>query len=168
MKTTPLSNVFSAAFSKCSQTLFVLMFAFLIIPEINSQTVIQPMMGALTPAHPINLNTTAVPESRTDRPQAQDDRCGTVLHNQKLHEKYDIPSIEDFEQWMTNEQKLQKSQSRSRSVITIPVVVHVIHNGQAIGGLPNISDAQIQSQIDVLNEDFRRLNTDAANTPCAE
>lgn len=27
--------------------------------------------------------------------------------------------------------------------------------------------AQIQSQIDVLNEDFRRLNADAANTPSA-
>ena len=29
----------------------------------------------------------------------------------------------------------------------------------------NISDQQIQSQIDVLNEDFRRLNQDASNTP---
>jgi len=34
----------------------------------------------------------------------------------------------------------------------IPVVVHVIHDG----GTNNISDAQIQSQIAVLNEDFRR------------
>lgn len=34
----------------------------------------------------------------------------------------------------------------------IPVVVHVIHNG----GTENISNAQIQSQIDILNEDFRR------------
>ncbi|MEO5569499.1 MAG: M43 family zinc metalloprotease [Bacteroidia bacterium] len=35
----------------------------------------------------------------------------------------------------------------------IPVVVHVIHNG----GTENISDAQIQSQIDVLNEDYRKI-----------
>jgi len=35
----------------------------------------------------------------------------------------------------------------------IPVVVHVIHDG----GTNNISDAQIQSQIDVLNEDFRKI-----------
>ena len=34
----------------------------------------------------------------------------------------------------------------------IPVVVHVIHNG----GTENISDAQIQSQITILNQDFRR------------
>ena len=34
----------------------------------------------------------------------------------------------------------------------IPVVVHVIHDG----GVSNISDAQIQTQIDILNEDFRK------------
>lgn len=38
-------------------------------------------------------------------------------------------------------------------VKVIPVVVHIIHNG----GTENISDAQIQSQIDVLNEDFRKI-----------
>ena len=46
-------------------------------------------------------------------------------------------------------------------IITIPVVVHVLYNTAA----QNISDAQILSQIDVLNEDFRRLNSDASNTP---
>ncbi len=40
---------------------------------------------------------------------------------------------------------------------TIPVVVHVIHNGEAIGTGANISDAQVISQIQVLNEDFRRI-----------
>ncbi|OIQ29317.1 MAG: hypothetical protein BM564_06355 [Bacteroidetes bacterium MedPE-SWsnd-G2] len=40
---------------------------------------------------------------------------------------------------------------------TIPVVVHVIHNGEPIGTGANISDAQVISQIDVLNEDYRRM-----------
>jgi len=53
------------------------------------------------------------------------------------------------------------------STITIPVVVHVLHNGQPIGVGNNISVPQIQSQIDVLNEDFRRLNADRINTPAA-
>ena len=48
-------------------------------------------------------------------------------------------------------------------LIRIPVVVHVIYNTNA----QNISDAQINSQIAVLNADFRRLNTDAASTPTA-
>ncbi len=53
------------------------------------------------------------------------------------------------------------------NVITIPVVVHVLHTGQSVGSGLNISMAQIQSQIDVLNEDFRLLNADASNTPSA-
>ncbi len=53
----------------------------------------------------------------------------------------------------------------SHQGITIPVVVHILHTGQAVGTGLNISDAQIQSQIDVLNEDFRRLNADRTNTP---
>lgn len=47
------------------------------------------------------------------------------------------------------------------TVITIPVVVHVVWNTP----IQNISEDQILSQIDVLNKDFRRLNADTANTP---
>ncbi len=43
--------------------------------------------------------------------------------------------------------------------ITIPVVVHVLYRTSA----ENISDAQIQSQINVINDDFRRTNSDANN-----
>ncbi|GAA4312051.1 T9SS-dependent choice-of-anchor J family protein [Nibribacter koreensis] len=46
-------------------------------------------------------------------------------------------------------------------VVTIPVVVHVLYNTNS----QNISEAQIQSQLDVLNKDFRRLNADANKTP---
>lgn len=48
----------------------------------------------------------------------------------------------------------------STGVITIPVVVHIVYNTEA----ENISDEQIQTQIDVLNQDFRRLNADADET----
>jgi len=54
----------------------------------------------------------------------------------------------------------------SRGVVfTIPVVFHVIHQGQAIGTSTNISDAQIFSQIEVLNQCFRKQNTDVALVP---
>ena len=52
-------------------------------------------------------------------------------------------------------------------VINIPVCVHVIHFGEPIGTGRNISDDQILSQIDILNNDFRRLNADASQTPSA-
>ncbi len=51
----------------------------------------------------------------------------------------------------------------SNEIITIPVVVHLLYNTAE----QNISDDQIRSQIEVLNRDFRRMNTDAANTPLA-
>lgn len=89
--------------------------------------------------------------------------CGTVEYSKKQELK--DPSIaakrsaiENFTQnWENN------NQSKSAAVITIPVVVHVIYNNAT----QNISDAQVQSQIAVLNKDFRRLNTDASNTPSA-
>ncbi|MCT4647218.1 MAG: zinc metalloprotease [Carboxylicivirga sp.] len=43
-------------------------------------------------------------------------------------------------------------------IYKIPVVVHIIHNGEAIGKGANISFEQIKSQIEVLNEDFRRIH----------
>src|SRR5687768_9645572 len=44
-------------------------------------------------------------------------------------------------------------------VVTVPVVVHVVYNTAD----QNISDAQVQSQIDVLNEDFTATNNDYNN-----
>lgn len=47
--------------------------------------------------------------------------------------------------------------------IKIPLVVHVVYNSST----QNISDAQVLSQIDVLNKDYIRTNTDASKTPAA-
>ena len=46
-------------------------------------------------------------------------------------------------------------------ITRIPVVVHVVWNTPA----QNVSEAQINSQIDVLNRDFRRTNPDVSTTP---
>lgn len=43
-----------------------------------------------------------------------------------------------------------------QTVVTIPVVVHVLYKNAT----QNVSDAQIQSQLAVLNADFRKLNSD--------
>lgn len=48
------------------------------------------------------------------------------------------------------------STQSTNTVITIPVVFHVLYKTAN----QNISDAQIQSQLDVLNKDYRKLNTD--------
>jgi hypothetical protein len=48
-----------------------------------------------------------------------------------------------------------------QTVVKIPVVVHVVWRTAD----QNISDEQIKSQIDILNKDFRKLNSDANKTP---
>lgn len=49
----------------------------------------------------------------------------------------------------------------NNEVIVIPVVIHVLYNNNT----QNISDAQVLSQINALNADYRRLNIDAEKTP---
>ena len=41
-------------------------------------------------------------------------------------------------------------------VYQLPVVVHIIHQGEMIGEGPNLSSERIERQIEILNEDFRR------------
>ncbi len=73
-----------------------------------------------------------------------------------------------FEQWLANKigqnKILLNSQKTFATVLDIPVVVHIIHNGEALGEGSNIPDEQVISQIEALNEDFRRLNADANET----
>lgn len=51
----------------------------------------------------------------------------------------------------------------SDSLYTIPVVVHIVYNTEA----QNLPDERVFTQINVLNEDFRRMNADTTNTPDA-
>lgn len=88
--------------------------------------------------------------------------CGT--HEKMEQMKRDIPNYatdmqimeSQVSEWIKNNPNYDE-----KAVITIPVVVHVLYKTTN----QNISDAQIQSQIAVLNKDFMRLNTDASNTP---
>jgi hypothetical protein len=89
--------------------------------------------------------------------------CGTNEYQLMLEQE--DPSIiqrrDEIEQFTRD--YLMNNPQGERALVTIPVVVHVVYNTTA----ENISDAQIQSQITVLNQDFRRLNADVANTPSA-
>lgn len=59
----------------------------------------------------------------------------------------------------------RRSSRATQEVIYVPVVFHIIHNGDAIGTGENISDAQCISQIDALNRDFNGLDPDVVNVP---
>lgn len=102
----------------------------------------------------------------TTQSNAQVNRCSTVaflreqillnpaLENQLATAKAEALSWEN-----------SHSNEGSRAVIRIPVVFHVMHSGQAVGTYPNISDAQLISQIDILNKDYRKLNSDTGLVP---
>ncbi|WP_331958464.1 M43 family zinc metalloprotease [Ohtaekwangia sp.] len=97
-------------------------------------------------------------------------RCGTVEYTDQLLRSHNIPeNTRQFEQWLAQKKSQRlRQQSTDRiqeTTYQIPVVVHVIHNGEAVGTGTNIPDAQILSQIKVLNKDYQRLNADASNTP---
>lgn len=72
-----------------------------------------------------------------------------------------------FENWL---QKLESSKAHLRlsagnTLFTIPVVVHIVSNGEKIGEGTNLSAAQVYSQLRVLNQDYNRLNPDKSRTP---
>ncbi len=73
-----------------------------------------------------------------------------------------IPDISTFEEWLAPQivkirAKMEENPSKSvNTILQIPVVVHILHNGEPIGTAPNITDAQVLSQIQVLNDDFRK------------
>lgn len=90
--------------------------------------------------------------------QNESPSCGSdLIHEKELEEnKYYQRS------WFNLEQSLQRmheerSHERSDEVYVVPVVVHVIHEGEAVGVGSNISDEQVFSAIEALNEDFRKM-----------
>ena len=97
-------------------------------------------------------------------------RCVSSEYEKSLQEKYpERASNAEFENWIAPKVEAIKQKMATgrgiEAVVNIPVVVHVIHNGDAVGLNENISALRVQSQITVLNQDFRRmLGTPGYNT----
>jgi hypothetical protein len=90
---------------------------------------------------------------------AQTHKCATAdLWQQKVQR--DPAALERKQQSELATQQwiaIHSNADETQAIIDIPVVVHVVYNTQT----QNISTTQIQSQIAVLNEDFRLLNGDS-------
>lgn len=94
-------------------------------------------------------------------------RCATTEYEFSLQQKNPKrATTEQFENWLSDEMEEAKAQrtqignvaNGTNTIVYIPVVVHVIHNGDAKGTNENISDEQVLSQITVLNQDYRRMS----------
>ena len=90
------------------------------------------------------------------------EKCGTTQYLQMLETEH--PEIiakrakleKDIQKWIKENPDYQQ-----KTIITIPVVVHIVYASPQ----QNITDVQVQSQIDVLNKDYRRTNIDVIMTP---
>lgn len=92
---------------------------------------------------------------------AQPEPCATMQMDSLLRAKNPrMGSLQDFENILQS--KIQERRELERlgkielETLTIPVVVHIVHNGEAVGQGRNLSLARIQAQLETLNEDFRR------------
>jgi PKD repeat protein len=87
--------------------------------------------------------------------------CATVeqdvINRLKYPEMGNLMDFEDAIRTKVSEMELLRGAGRTQAtVLTIPIIVHVVHTGEAVGTGLNISQAQVKAQIEVLNEDFRR------------
>ncbi|MGA2888185.1 MAG: zinc metalloprotease [Terracidiphilus sp.] len=87
--------------------------------------------------------------------------CGTPeVHHRLLENRAYQQNRIEIERF-SSQFMLWNAQNRRTQPITIPVVAHVVYANNT----QNISDAQVQSQIVVLNRDYRAANSDKANVP---
>lgn len=96
--------------------------------------------------------------------QSSFQRCGTQTVMDELMKKY--PSLKK-EMELNRQRTLQAYEQLSNTLrpnitYTIPVVVHIVMSNPG-----TITDAQVQSQLDVLNEDYAGLNADSTRIPAA-
>ena len=100
------------------------------------------------------------PESTAGTPSRR--TCATVQNHFRLLDRYpqfrfNQAALEGF----TRAARDAGGRTLRTGPVTVPVVVHVVYRTNE----ENISDAQIQSQIDVLNQDFMATNTDISEVP---
>ncbi len=97
--------------------------------------------------------------------QRPKERCGTVDYNIRLNQNNpDKISEAEFEKWIDQSIDIlklvvgQNLRQTSNQTFTIPVIFHVIHDGEQIGDTPNLSSTYIDAQIAQLNLDFANLS----------
>src|SRR5262245_39635676 len=103
-----------------------------------------------------------MPKKKSAKPKPRTRNCATLQVHFGLLDKFpqfraNQGAIESF----TRRATLERTETMRTGVVTIPVVVHVVHRVPA----ENISEAQIKSQIRVLNRDYRATNTDLSKVP---
>jgi hypothetical protein len=93
----------------------------------------------------------------SQEPIEAEEQCGTAVPTQQWDEWFN----KEVEKYKAN---LQTGKAKMINY-TIPVVVHVIHYNNPVGTYPNISQAQVVSQINAMNADFAGVGYNYTNCP---
>ncbi len=90
-----------------------------------------------------------------------DHQCAHTEIHERLMEENPLYRAEQEEQLQSIEALVQQYKSgmvpKNGTIHTIPVVVHIIHDGDAYGTGSNITDEQVYSAINALNQDYRKM-----------
>lgn len=81
-------------------------------------------------------------------------KCGSHLKEMELRELH--PEIKQAYERMREMGQYTTKSDEDTVLITIPIVFHIIHEY----GPENISDQQVYRQVEILNEDYMKLNAD--------
>lgn len=90
--------------------------------------------------------------------------CGTMQHLSDLQAADPMLAarMQQIEQ-QTAQILANSAANKTAAIVTIPVVFHVVY----ANATQNISDAKCIAQLNQLNLDYARLNSDASSTPAA-
>jgi hypothetical protein len=104
----------------------------------------------------------------SQNPQFPNRGCGTPVpdqqwenHFQQLIQQY----VQQHPELIDNITGKLNGNNQIQANYTIPVIIHVIHGGQAVGTYPNLANGQLVSQIQVLNEDFAGIGYNTSTYP---
>ena len=100
--------------------------------------------------------------SITSVSKAQHNSCGTDKYMAEILKTNPqlLQSITDYNNSISNASNFDIKLNKKGTTRTIPVVFHIIHTY----GTENISKAQIDDQIKIMNEAYQRLNSDTSAT----
>ena len=104
---------------------------------------------------------TSSPEALTAPNSARQCASHEVLEEQLRQDPARAARMQEIERVIDNEQRNPTTGRLVNGFYELPVVVNVLYKTTA----ENISTAQIQSQIDVLNKDFSATNSDYSKAP---
>jgi len=94
-------------------------------------------------------------------------KCGIDIVTERLAQENPAYAreVQEFKNHVVPALSKTSSDRSVAPIIYIPIVVHVIHNGEPVGTGANLSEERILAQLEVLNLDMSAMNSNYNDTP---